>query len=64
MVNVATGIEQDGQTPILSGLKEGQSIVLSGQFLVDSEASLTAAVSRLQRPPKGFSSGTDTGPQP
>jgi len=26
VVNVSTGVEQDGRTPILSGLKEGQSI--------------------------------------
>jgi Cu(I)/Ag(I) efflux system membrane fusion protein len=48
VVNVSTGVDQDGRTPILSGLKEGQSIVLSGQFLIDSEASLTATVGRLQ----------------
>ena len=48
VVNVTAGVEQDGRTPIRSGLKEGQSIVLSGQFLIDSEASLTATVSRLQ----------------
>jgi membrane fusion protein, copper/silver efflux system len=47
VVNVSTGIEQDGRTPILSGLKEGEAIVLSGQFLIDSEASLTATVGRL-----------------
>jgi membrane fusion protein, copper/silver efflux system len=51
VVNVSTGVDQGGQTPILSGLKEGQSIVLSGQFLIDSEASLTATVNRLQGPP-------------
>lgn len=48
VVNVSTGVEQDGRTPILSGLKEGQSIVLSGQFLIDSEASLTSTVNRLK----------------
>jgi len=48
VVNVSIGVDQDGRTPILSGLKEGQSIVLSGQFLIDSEASLTATVGRLQ----------------
>jgi Cu(I)/Ag(I) efflux system membrane fusion protein len=48
VVNVSTGIEQDGRTPIFSGLKEGQSIVLSGQFLIDSEASLTSTVNRLK----------------
>jgi Cu(I)/Ag(I) efflux system membrane fusion protein len=64
VVNVTTGVEQDGQTPILSGLKEGQSIVLSGQFLIDSEASLTATVNRLQSAPKGSGTGMDMGPQP
>jgi membrane fusion protein, copper/silver efflux system len=48
VVNVSTGMEQEGRTPILSGLKEGQSIVLSGQFLIDSEASLTSTVTRLK----------------
>jgi Cu(I)/Ag(I) efflux system membrane fusion protein len=44
---VTTGTEADGKTAILSGLTEGQDIVLSGQFLLDSEASLKSAVSRL-----------------
>jgi len=48
VANVSTGVEQEGRTPILSGLKEGQSIVLSGQFLIDSEASLTSTVTRLK----------------
>ena len=48
VVNVTTGVEQNGRTPILSGLKEGESIVLSGQFLIDSEASLTSTVTRLK----------------
>jgi membrane fusion protein, copper/silver efflux system len=50
VVDVATGVETDGNTAILSGLQEGQSIVLSGQFLIDSEASLTATVNRLAKP--------------
>jgi len=44
---VKIGHESDGQTTILSGLEEGQSIVLSGQFLIDSEASLKSALDRL-----------------
>ena len=51
VVNVTTGGEQDGRTAILSGLKEGQSIVLSGQFLIDSEASLKSTVNRLEAAP-------------
>lgn len=47
VADVRVGAEADGRTAILSGLQEGQSIVLSGQFLIDSEASLKSTVSRL-----------------
>jgi len=46
-VDVKLGAESGGKTVVLSGLSEGESIVLSGQFLIDSEASLKSAVSRL-----------------
>ncbi|MGP5443164.1 efflux RND transporter periplasmic adaptor subunit [Pseudomonas helleri] len=39
-VEVRIGPENDGQTAILQGLQEGQQVVSSGQFLLDSEASL------------------------
>jgi membrane fusion protein, copper/silver efflux system len=48
VAEVTTGAEADGRTAILSGLSEGQSIVLSGQFLIDSEATLKSAVTRLE----------------
>jgi Cu(I)/Ag(I) efflux system membrane fusion protein len=48
VVEVTSGPEQGGKTVILDGLREGQSIVLSGQFLIDSEASLRSAVNRLE----------------
>jgi Cu(I)/Ag(I) efflux system membrane fusion protein len=47
VVEVSPGREQQGRTEILSGLAEGQSIVLSGQFLIDSEANLRSTVNRL-----------------
>jgi membrane fusion protein, copper/silver efflux system len=47
-VNVETGAEGGGQTEIRSGLTAGQMIVVSGQFLIDSEASLTSTEARLQ----------------
>lgn len=50
-VNVETGAESDGWITILSGLEEDQSIVLSGQFLIDSEASLRSALDRLSSSP-------------
>lgn len=39
-VEVRAGQENDGQTAVLNGLEEGQQVVSSGQFLLDSEASL------------------------
>jgi Cu(I)/Ag(I) efflux system membrane fusion protein len=47
VADVKIGTESNGNTVILAGLDEGQSVVLSGQFLIDSEASLKSAVSRL-----------------
>ena len=44
---VRMGEEADGKTAILQGLKDGERIVLSGQYLIDSEASLTGALARL-----------------
>ncbi len=51
VATVTVGSEQAGRTVILSGLEEGQSIVVSGQFLIDSEASLKSTVSRLAGAP-------------
>lgn len=47
-VSVETGVEGNGQTEVRSGLTLGQKIVVSGQFLIDSEASLKATEARLQ----------------
>jgi Cu(I)/Ag(I) efflux system membrane fusion protein len=47
-VNVETGSQGSGQTEIRSGLTLGQKVVVSGQFLIDSEASLKATEARLQ----------------
>jgi membrane fusion protein, copper/silver efflux system len=46
-VEVETGIESGGQTAIRKGLSAGQRVVVSSQFLIDSEASLKAVESRL-----------------
>lgn len=40
-VAVTRGASADGWVQIVSGLREGEEIVASGQFLIDSEASLT-----------------------
>jgi len=46
-VVVEVGREAGDVTEIRSGLAAGQRIVVSGQFLVDSEASLKAALARI-----------------
>lgn len=43
---VRVGREAGGQTQILAGLKEGERVVASGQFLLDSEASLSGVEAR------------------
>jgi Cu(I)/Ag(I) efflux system membrane fusion protein len=43
-VEVESGLETNGQTEITSGLSAGDRIVVSGQFLIDSEASLRSAI--------------------
>ena len=45
---VQVGAEGGGQSEIRKGLQAGDNVVLSGQFLIDSEASLTATVARLE----------------
>lgn len=61
-VDVAIGSEGRGQTEIRSGLTAGQQVVVSGQFLVDSEASLKGLGSRLNavpEPPAGMADKMD-----
>jgi Cu(I)/Ag(I) efflux system membrane fusion protein len=50
-VDVELGLESNGQTEIRKGLQAGQKVVVSGQFLVDSEANLKAAASRMAAMP-------------
>jgi Cu(I)/Ag(I) efflux system membrane fusion protein len=45
---VVVGAERNGTTVIASGLDEGDLVVTSGQFLIDSEASLRGAYNRMQ----------------
>ena len=45
---VEVGSESGGQSQIRNGLQPGERVVLSGQFLIDSEASLSATVDRLE----------------
>jgi Cu(I)/Ag(I) efflux system membrane fusion protein len=51
-VEVEIGIETGGQTEIKRGLQAGQRVVVSSQFLIDSEASLKGVEARLNDAPQ------------
>ena len=45
--DVVAGMESGGYIEIKKGLKVGEEVVVSGQFLIDSEASLKASLMRM-----------------
>jgi Cu(I)/Ag(I) efflux system membrane fusion protein len=47
-VEVAIGNDSGDSTEVTGGLTEGQQVVASGQFLIDSEASLTSVLPKLE----------------
>ena len=51
-VDVEIGIESGGQTEVRRGLRPSQRVVVSSQFLIDSEASLKGVEARLNDEPK------------
>ncbi len=63
-VDVETGSELNGQVEIRTGLSEGQDVVASGQFLVDSEASLKGIDARATSAANEPAPATAGGAQP
>lgn len=61
-IEVETGAEIDGRVEVKKGLNAGDKVVLSGQFLIDSEASLKSATTRMLGPP--LTPGTAPGAPP
>lgn len=57
-VDVEIGIETGGQTEVKRGLQAGQRVVVSSQFLIDSEASLKGVEARLNVEPKPDAANT------
>jgi Cu(I)/Ag(I) efflux system membrane fusion protein len=49
---VETGIESGDRVAIRKGISAGELIVVSGQFLIDSESNIDAALSRMDPAPK------------
>ncbi len=46
-IEVKVGIKSDGRVEILEGLSEGDDILVSGQFMIDSESNLQASFRRM-----------------
>jgi Cu(I)/Ag(I) efflux system membrane fusion protein len=57
-VEIEIGIETGGQTEVKRGLQAGQRVVVSSQFLIDSEASLKGVEARLNVEPKPDATNT------
>jgi Cu(I)/Ag(I) efflux system membrane fusion protein len=49
---VMTGMESGDWVEILAGIQEGERVVTSAQFLIDSEASLAGSIRRLETLPE------------
>src|SRR3972149_6883855 len=45
--DVKLGVMAEGYVQVLEGIKEGEKIVVSSQFLIDSESNLKAAISQM-----------------
>lgn len=58
-VEIQTGQERDQYTEILGGLNQDEEVVVSGQFLIDSEASLSGVLARLVQQDKSLGESTD-----
>ncbi len=61
-VDVETGAESGGKTVVLKGLEAGQKVVASGQFLIDSEASLRGTTTRMSDAPAAEGGKAASGP--
>ncbi|WP_394129375.1 efflux RND transporter periplasmic adaptor subunit [Shewanella maritima] len=49
-VNVKIGMISQGRAEIIEGIEEGDKVIISGQFLLDSEASIQGSLQRLSQP--------------
>lgn len=58
--HVVAGMESGDKVEILEGLAEGETVVISSQFLIDSEASLRGTSLRMYAPVTDFASEAET----
>jgi len=52
--SVRLGLQNNGETEILDGVKSGELVVTSAQFLIDSESSLKEAAAKMVAPKKSI----------
>lgn len=57
---VRAGIESGNYVEILEGVEQGDAIVTSGQFLIDSEASMRASLNRMTDPEMSMVPGKES----
>jgi Cu(I)/Ag(I) efflux system membrane fusion protein len=56
---VELGVESEGRVSVLEGLAEGEEVVTSGQFLIDSESKLREAAAKMMARPGDEASSPD-----
>lgn len=56
---VVTGAQVGDEIPVLQGLKAGEQVVASANFLIDSESQLQAAAGAFTPPPPGAGQGAE-----
>jgi RND family efflux transporter MFP subunit len=62
---VALGVSAEGNNyEVLSGLTEGERVVTSGQFMLDSESQLREAIQKMQKPGQPENNAASTEPAP
>lgn len=59
---VRLGVSSDGWTQITEGIAPGEEVVVSGQFLIDSESKLREAATKMQAPERPTSYTPDDTP--
>ena len=48
--SITTGLSADGRVAVTQGLREGEEVVISSQFLIDSESRLREATAKMLEP--------------
>ena len=56
---VTLGLESDGKVAVLAGLHSGEKVVVSAQFLLDSESKLREATAKMLEPQKSNDDSMD-----